>query len=166
MAQYRVLPGEVTSWMDRLRRYFPEMGDDEIAQLAATEVSLSHGRTSSLAELLAGWAAHVDQLDAEAQRTTEHADSWTEHDYVAALHIRDRVEQGLLAAPDAVRHLAADCLARADGKFEVMTIPDNEHLLEVIVSRSERGEGWWWARIPVRGPVRDGLARLAGRSDR
>jgi hypothetical protein len=148
--------------VDRLRRFFPGLGDDEVAELVATEVPLSYGRTSSLAELLAGWAAHVDRLDAEAQRATEHVESWTEHDYVAALHIRDQVEQGLLAAADSVRRLAVDYLARADGRFKVMTSPDSEHLLDVVIDRGERGEGWWWARIPNQGPVRDGLLRLAG----
>jgi hypothetical protein len=151
--------------MDSLRRFFPELSDEEVTQLVEVEVSLPHGRTASLAELLAGWAAHVDRLDADAQRDVERVDSWTEHDYVAALHIRDQVEQALGVAAAPTQRLAVEHLARADARFEGMTSPDVEHLLDSVIDRSEAGSGWWWARVPSQGPVRDGLLRLAGRRD-
>src|ERR1700680_1263441 len=68
----------------------------EMEQLDAIEVFLSPDRCRPLRSLIDGWAKHVARLNLEHRSI--HADdptSWTVWDYIAALLIRDWVEEGM-----------------------------------------------------------------------
>lgn len=143
-----------------IRHFLLGLDEDQVAVLTAFEVHEAHDRITSLAELVAGWAGHVDRLISETTRSVSDRDIWTEHDYVAALHLRDRLAAGLKSAPESVTSLAKDAVAAADLRFESWTIGDSKRLLARVVPSTELGPDWWWHRVPRQGPVVDSLLRV------
>lgn len=156
--------------MTDLRRWLPGLTDEELAALSAVPVPEGHGRVTSLAELVAGWASHVERLSAESARTgadPDDASVWTPDDFVGALHLRNRVAAGIAATPAPLLAAAERAVAAADARFTALTEPDDDGLLDAAVRPGDRLSGWWWHRVPRRGPIRDELVAWAkGREGR
>jgi hypothetical protein len=141
------------------------LSDDHLDQLEATMVPLGYGRTRSVADLVVGWAAHVNKLHAESDlRPGEDRDSWNAHDYVAALIIRGFVERGLDLLGDELRSAASQLVGRFDGLFGSFTEADEQHLVRRFAGE-DAGPQWWWQRIPRSGPVRAELLGVTGAND-
>jgi hypothetical protein len=89
-------------------------GDDR-ARLASTEVPLGYGRTRSAADLMVGYAAHVNRLGAEhVLHPGDDRDQWNAHDLVGTLIIRGFVQRALDLLDGELRSRAAVAVARVD----------------------------------------------------
>jgi len=128
--------------------------------LAGVTVQLGHGRVKTLAELVDGWAQHVDRLYGERHSATEDRPVWGAHDYLGALHLRTIVASALAQQGTAVRKIADTLVATADEQFLSFTEPDLEHVVERFADQRHDDPEWWWHRIPASGPVRIELLRV------
>jgi hypothetical protein len=137
-----------------------DLNTEERARLEATPVSLGHGRSRTLADLVVGWAAHVTRLLAERDLPIqERRDAWNAHDYVAALIIRGMLERGLALVDGELRQKVAQVVSKFDEQLRSFTEPDEQGVLRRFAS-DEAGNQWWWERIPRTGPIRDDLNAL------
>ena len=108
----------------------------------------SHG--TSLIDLIDSWSGHVLRLLRELDLAWEDPanDVWGVFDLAGAYYVRDRIDS-ILARTHATRPHGvelADCLLLTftlETPFEWQS-----HTGQLP------GVGWWWQRIPSRGPVR------------
>ncbi|SDJ32119.1 hypothetical protein SAMN05444157_2813 [Frankineae bacterium MT45] len=124
------------------------------APLDQVVVRLSATREITLAQLLEAWQAHVERIHIELDFNRDVA--WTAHDLVAALLLRDRIEDVLARQPAGVRAEAAEVLTGPDTMFSDMTVEDSDGLVRRF-AENEEAEAWWWSRVPRRGPIRADL---------
>jgi hypothetical protein len=117
-------------------------------------VQLSDERRITLAELLEAWRAHVERIHDE--QDFERDAGWTAHDLVAALLLRDKIKNTLEGQPPGIRSEADELLASADGVFMAMTIDDVGARVRKFAD-NVNSSGWWWFRLPRRGPIRADL---------
>lgn len=117
-------------------------------------VRLSDTREITLVELLGAWRAHVERIHNELGFDRDVG--WTAHDLVAALLLRDRIEDALAPQPAGVRAEAMEVLAGPDTMFSDMTVQDADGLVRRF-AENEDASGWWWSRLPRRGPIRADL---------
>jgi hypothetical protein len=135
----------------------------QIDHLRQRVVALPHGRTKELGELIDGWTQQVERLASEALDRDTKADAWGVHDYIGALHLRDLVAN-VVAKFESDEAVAVETALRAaDSNLRSFTEPDAGGLI-VTVAAGDHGSGWWWKRIPVRGPVRREAAQIAATS--
>jgi hypothetical protein len=138
-------------------------GDDR-ARLESTEVALGYGHTRTAADLIVGYAARVNRLDAEhALHPGDDRDLWNAHDLVGTLIIRDMAERGLDLLDGELRSRVASAVARVDERLRSFTEPDERRLVHRFAGE-DAGHGWWWNRIPRSGPIRTELLRFAERT--
>jgi hypothetical protein len=138
----------------------PTTLDSEMtADLNSLFVRVAPEREMSMAELLAGWAAHVGRLKREAvAESGDDLDQWGAHDLLAALSLRDLIASGSRSAdPETIVEIEGRARA-ADLDFFALTRADERGVVRRFADR-RAAEGWWWARIPAGGPVRDELER-------
>ena len=121
------------------------------ALLDQVVVRLSDTREITLTGLIGAWRAHVERIHDELG--FDRGTGWTAHDLVAALLLRDRIEDTLEGQSSAVRSEAQDLLAGADGMFSAMTVDDVDGLVRGFAENAG-AVGWWWSRLPRRGPIR------------
>jgi hypothetical protein len=126
-------------------------------------VMVAPEREMSMAELLAGWAAHVDRLRREATADTDgDAGPWGAHDLLAALSLRDSIASGSRSFDETI---GAEIEARArvaDLDFLAFTSADERGVVRRFADRAPTKGHWWWYRIPVEGPARDELEQWLG----
>jgi hypothetical protein len=135
----------------------------ERERLEAVVVDMGYGNTRPMSALVQGWADHVDRFIAERDLDPDDRDRWTPDDFVAALYIRGFVEKGLRALPDDLAAVARRAIEPVDAAFTEFTAPDADGLLGRWLPPEEHGEGWWWGRVPVAGPVAHDLLELRRR---
>jgi hypothetical protein len=145
----------------------------EMEQLNSIEVFLSPNRCRPLRSLIDGWTKHVARLDLEHRSL--HADdptTWTAWDYIAALLIRDWVEEGMGLLVGSVERKVREMVKWHDARFCSFTGPDVGHLFARFASDAADEDlvdkNWWWGRIPRSGPVLEELlewARAVGLAD-
>lgn len=87
---------------------------------------------------------------------------WGAYDLIAAYIIRDFLDSALEKLPVDERTKMKALLAEVDGKFIRETENDGNGRAARLDERNLARCGWWWARIPIRGPVRDDLITLTG----
>jgi hypothetical protein len=134
---------------------------EQLARLEATEVPLGYGRTRTAADLMVGWATHVNKLHAQRDlRPGEDRDAWGAHDYVATLIIRGLAERALDLLDGELRSSAAAVVARFDELLRSFTAADERQVLRRFAAE-DAGPEWWWQRIPRSGPVRAELLDFA-----
>lgn len=134
---------------------------DDRQRLEATAVSLGHGRSMSVADLVVGWAAHVTKLSDERNlKPGEDRDAWNGHDYIAALIIRGFVERGLDLIDGECRARATQVVDRIDRVLTSYTEPDTQGFVRRFAI-DDAGPQWWWDRLPQSGPVREELLAAA-----
>ena len=117
-------------------------------------VQLSDTREITLTELLGAWRAHVARIHDELGFDRDVG--WTAHDLVAALLLRDRIEDVLAPQPAPVRFEAAEAIAGADATFAEMTVQDADRVVRRFAENVD-ASGWWWSRLPRSGPIRADL---------
>ncbi|UFS58285.1 hypothetical protein [Subtercola endophyticus] len=128
------------------------MGDNTLDNVM---VSLSDTREIRLSKLLSAWSQHVERLRNEVM-TSNSDSSWTPHDLVAALILRDRVSDALNEFPLLSDAANAAGLTAADRVFKAITIEDPDELVVSFASK-QRPAQWWWSRLPKSGSIRDDL---------
>lgn len=124
--------------------------------LTSSLVDLGEGRATPLLELVDAWAGHVLRLFHEARADVDPRNAWGLHDFVAALHIRDRVQQGLDQLPDDPQPPAT--VQAVDELFLSFTANVVGRLVAAV--RDLPDQPWWWDRVPVGGPVITDLAEI------
>jgi hypothetical protein len=109
-------------------------------------------------EQLEGWAGRVLRIYRESTGPLSDG-TWGAYDLVGACHNRDRAETHLVGRSHA--------LEAVDEFFRSFTEEVGSTWVDSLGLPEEKGEGWWWSRVPNRGPVRDELAeRGFSRPDR
>lgn len=132
-----------------------------VARLRTMPVDIGYGRTRQLYDLILGWASHVDKLRQE-QGSDQSANpvSWNEHDYVAALFIRDFVEKGLSGLDDLLVQAVSGLISKIDMEYMSFTQSGHRIVLSRVANVDTDARGWWWDRIPQSGPILDRLNRF------
>jgi hypothetical protein len=111
---------------------------------------------------LMGWRVHIERFTRELD-TPESADDlvWNGDDWVGTLIMRDAIEKALHQLSTASRQKVDAWLKGVDDHFRQITEPlaDPDSLRRHTIKEGLRpSDGWWWTRIPLRGPVRRDLA--------
>lgn len=141
MAQYRLLPGalRMPSWEHLLSG----VSHEGVEELLSWQVQDAHGRKTSLAELVAGWCAHVIRLREDVSLGRDQASSWSKFDYIAALHLRDRLSVGVQGAPESLREIAMPVMGQADEQFRRFTEADVHGLVSRVDPGNTDPAAWW-----------------------
>lgn len=146
--------------MSDVSRALPLLGADEVAELRAWELRYSAEDTSNLAEVLASWSMHVQRFEDELDKTLEDHTVWIEYDWLSAQYARNALASALDGAPERLRRIAQPSVAAVDAQFERISEVDDAGLLKRMHNSDPTGDGWWWNRVPIRGPVVDALLEL------
>ena len=136
--------------------------DDAEARLCGVYVDIGYGRSRSMYDLIVGWANHVARLKAEqSESLSTNPTLWNEHDYVAALGIRDFVEKGLTTLDVDLDGIARALVSRVDVEYVSFTQEQegSRDLLSRVAEVEPVGREWWWNRIPKVGFILDALNR-------
>jgi hypothetical protein len=86
---------------------------------------------------------------------------WGAHDLLAALSMRNFVQRGLDMMDDGLAANVKPLLLKLDEKFVSFTEEDEMALIDKVDDLSSDSDHWWRRRIPVRGPIRRDLDRIA-----
>jgi hypothetical protein len=133
--------------------------DAELAEIDASKIVRADGSERNVAQLALAWQAHVEKIDKDrALPWTDHS-VWTEHDLVAALFMRDFVEDALSQLRPELADKARQYVANADDQFRSFTAEDSGERVGRIAGVDMTGRGWWWFRVPTSGPIVEDLAR-------
>jgi hypothetical protein len=142
-------PGEV-------RALFSDAEADEIA---ARPVVLGESTERDAIDLAVAWAAHVRKIDDDRALPWSDRSVWTEHDFAAALHMRDFVQTALDRLPPTLRERMQQVVAGTDEQFRSYTVDDPRGRMATVAGVDLAGRGWWWRRVPGTGPIAEDLAR-------
>jgi BMFP domain-containing protein YqiC len=85
---------------------------------------------------------------------------WGAYDLVGTLFNRDKVEAMLARLPEALADKVRGVVDEFDEEYRAITVDDDRGEIVEIGDVSRDRDGWWWHRIPDRGPVREELDRL------
>jgi hypothetical protein len=131
-------------------------------RLDAVTVALSPSRSIGLADAVVAWREHVAKIDRDLTASADDRSVWGAHDFVAALVMRDVVAEGTAMVDPDLRTRIEPAIADVDAGFRRITEPDDDGCLAKVDGRDVPGRGWWWGRIPQRGPVREELQTYYG----
>jgi hypothetical protein len=126
---------------------------DELATFARQPCRLSSGRSMTALELLTAWSLHVHRIDRERSESGEDPRSWDANDFVAALLLRDFLEDCMVRLPTPVRSKVAELADGVDELFTSIAQVDDRPLIDQVAVSEQAGRRWWWQRIPDSGPV-------------
>jgi hypothetical protein len=126
---------------------------DELATLGRQPFRLSVGRSMTALELLTAWSLHVHRIDRERSESGEDPRTWDANDFVAALLLRDFLEDCMVSLPGPLRSKVAELADGVDELFTSITQVDDRHLIDQVTDREQAGRQWWWQRIPDSGPI-------------
>ena len=167
MEKHRILPGKVTAQVTGESNLGEEVfGPGEVVQLRAVMVRIAPEAISSLYDLLLGWREHVNKLISDLSRDVNDHSVWGAHDLVAALVIRDHVEEGSKFLDGPLRGMVDRFVAKIDKDFEHFTELDGQGSLRRVDGRNVLPDSWWWRRVPASGPVHEELMCYYGHSHR
>lgn len=140
------------------------LGDlDEIAEetIRRNLVNIGHGQALSMFDLILGWIRHVEKLKHESlQDQSGNLYSWNEHDYVAALFIRDFIQEGILELSGSVRTAVEKLVEQGDEEYLSFTRPGYLATLSRVAEIDPAARGWWWDRAPTSGAIAENLNRF------
>jgi hypothetical protein len=132
----------------------------DVKDLSTTPVKLPDGKEASLLELVDDWADRVLRLEEKAQSAAFDTDLKGIRQFVAALKVRDRLEEALAAN---TRGSSAPALVRAvDALYRAYTLKDDHKVLSKL-DEAAPTQPWWWERIPAEGPLAAEFSRQARR---
>jgi hypothetical protein len=124
-----------------------------IRELQLTSLKVTASREISVLELLEGWKSHVIRLSAQATAIPiRDAVSWGVDDLIAALHIRDYIQDAVELLTPQSRREVDRWIVRIDNEYRRFTEPDSTSLLSAWIHEPVKGS-WWWSRIPTTGPI-------------
>ncbi|MGC5033949.1 hypothetical protein [Micromonospora sp. DT229] len=105
-------------------------------------------------DLLRAWWEHLSKFTADLSVPPGDRSIWGAHDYIAALILRDRLAAAISRVDPTRRYRIESVVAEIDQLFMDFTEPDNDGCIERVDGRQDSSRGWWWKRVPARGPVR------------
>jgi hypothetical protein len=139
----------------------------DLATLDQESVQLPGDGVTSASRQIVGWLVHVRKLAADLGRSRADRGVWNEHDLVAALEIRDRVEEALAQLDRPLRKRARAFVDRIDQEYQSFTRDDDQRILgRVLGADLVARSSWWWSRIPASGPIAEDLAQPWYHDDR
>ena len=150
---------EAGEWF--LRYFAPE----ELDRLEQFPVRIPTGHEFGLLGLLGAWHTHVRRLRGDLELPDSDPAACGVHDLVTALFLRDFVDRGT-ATLGTERTAGVDAaLTDVDARFRAVTEEDGSDLLARAEPEAEgrAAEHWWWRRVPISGPARRELDRVAAR---
>lgn len=118
-------------------------------ELRRGPADLTPAQRGELLIQLEGWAGRLLRIHAEIDLVADTGvDFWGPFDLVGAYHGRERIERLLV---DCEVSFAVDAIDR-------LLLSFSEEIgvawLASLGLEDERGDGWWWGFVPVRGPLR------------
>lgn len=131
----------------------------ELAELAQLNSSSSGQPKFRLVNQVATWGYEVQRLSGQLDRSLAERDPAIlgAYDLVGALFTRDRAETATAGAPDSVRGRVREVLDGFDAAYRAITVDDARDEITRAADVRRFRAGWWWHRIPDRGPVRQEL---------
>jgi hypothetical protein len=121
-------------------------------------VQVSSQRMLDLANLLQAWKGHVEKIEGDLSLPESDRSLWGAHDFIAALYIRDFLQVGISGLKRVGHEKFDRIVGEIDERFCSYTEVDEIGLAERVDGRSDPNRGWWWRRIPDRGPIRNELS--------
>jgi len=138
--------------------YLPADVEEVLTDAELAEIAAAARRHDDALAYSRAWELHVEKIDDDRSLPWEDRTVWTEHDLVAAMFIRDFVEDALgLLRPE----LAAKVMPwveRTDDRFRSYTAEDSGERVAKVAQIDTAGRGWWWFRVPTSGPIVQDLA--------
>lgn len=120
------------------------------------EIQVSFGpHQFSLLVLINDWSARVlkFQADLDVNWDDPGPGIWGGDDLVGAYFLRDAIESGLDSLEEVGEGRNVAPLIAVDDLFRTFTEDDGDEKLLVLDRTLTVGSGWWWHRLPVRGPI-------------
>ncbi len=108
-------------------------------------------------DLVVGWALNERKLNSELDASLEDPRTWGAEDFLGAMYTRDRLQRVVERLPISVRMKISALIKVYDDEFAAFTELDTGGLLRRAADHAVEGRGWWWQRVPVRGPSREEL---------
>lgn len=149
----------MTESNDLLSRHFDKSDLDRLSQV---QVAVSGSRSVSLGDLLVAWSGHVEKIESDLVLPDDDRSVWGAHDLIAALYIRDRIQEGTAGLDARLRKNVDEFVSGADERFLSLTEADEQGSAEAVDGRTDAGRGWWWKRIPKAGPIHSELVQYYG----
>lgn len=161
MEEYCLLPGEVamSDSVDSLLSLALTAG--ELSALRAVVVEVGPDRQIDISSALESWRLHVEKMVGDLDLPDTDRAVWGAHDLLAALSMRNFVQRGLDMMDDGLAAKVKPLLLKLDEKFVSFTEEDEMALIGKVDDLPSDSDYWWWRRIPVRGPIRRELDRIA-----
>ena len=133
----------------------------ELAALREVVVEIGPDRQIDIPSALEAWRRHVEKMEGDLGLPDTDRTAWGAHDLLAALSIRNFVWRGLGALDDDLSAKVNPLLLAIDEKFASFTEEDSMALIGKVDDLPSDSDHWWWRRIPMRGPIRRELDRIA-----
>ncbi|HEX4056806.1 MAG TPA: hypothetical protein VHX87_00650 [Galbitalea sp.] len=121
----------------------------------AVRVRFGRGEVT-LDELVEGWASRVLKVRADMNERDSSGSAWGIDDLVGSYYLRQALQDGIAASPGVAVPRTLEAIDRLLESFT-----RDESLTPIRKIDAGIPDGWWWHRIPTRGPVRDEFDRLA-----
>ena len=142
---------DFNEWLSR------RIGDADAVLLNAIVVPVSPDTGLGLTDLLGAWWEHLSKFEADLSLSLDDHSVWGVHDYIAALIIRDHLARAMLRVEPILVGQVESVVAEVDRQFMDFTECDEDGCTERTDGRKDLSRGWWWKRVPMRGPVREEL---------
>lgn len=137
-----------------------EISEETAARLRNVRVQVSEEDFLDTVDLLMAWRAHVDKLRRDMDYPSSDRSVWGAYDLVAAYFIRDFLASAISILNIEDRVSIEHLVQEVDNRLLLDTEDDSAGLVVRLDQRSPDECGWWWHRIPVRGPVREEIISI------
>lgn len=135
---------------------------EDVDRLRNIAVDVAVERSIDLADLLCGWAGHVEKIERDMPLPSSDRSVWGAHDLIAAYAIREFLQSGLGELDGDFRARVELVVSASDEKLRSFTEPDLNSCIEKMTGRVDANRGWWWRKIPIGGPVREEAMEFCG----
>lgn len=105
----------------------------------------------------------MDKIDRDRELPRTDRSVWTEYDFVAALTIRDFLQEALDSLPMTLQGKLLRLIDPVDNRFRGYTVPDTGTRISVIAEVDLSHREWWWFRLPASGPIAEDFEEIASR---
>ncbi len=130
------------------------VSDADALLFNAVVVPVSPRASLGVMDLLRAWWEHLSKFEADLSLPSGDRSIWGAHDYIAALILRDHLAAAISRIDPIRKSQIESVVAEIDQLFIEFTERDDDGCIERADGRQDPGRGWWWKRIPGRGPVR------------
>ncbi|MBF6439285.1 hypothetical protein [Nocardia cyriacigeorgica] len=140
-----------------------EFSDTELQEIQSHSIRYASGERREAIRLAAAWEAHVDKIDRDRELPRTDRSVWTEYDFVAALTMRDFLQDALDLLPATLRDKLTQLIEPVDDRYRGYTVPDSGTRVSAIADVDISHRGWWWFRIPSTGPIAEDFEIMKSR---